>query len=472
MIVRCLCLCCALWLALPAAAQHDAGEEHDHGAEAAAEDQHPEASDAARPAMPAMPAEDHSDSAAEHPPEAEPETVLARRLNDSVAVRFAADGRERNLYFFDSRAELSAGDEIEQGPSGQTTVIMAEGGLLEMYASGHLIIDALGMERDGELLDVLRFPLVTTAELTSGLRKIRCVLPGGSQAEFIDGRITISVVPGRLRIRNEGGNPVEVRGLLTEETHSQQISGEGLLVLGRGDEVAMPYFGHRNRRLGDAGGNWAGLSLREMGSLEVEHDAQHLVVTAPVPEEGLSACTVGGVRARIPAGASLVFERQRRGAPSIVQVNGQTMEAAVDPGREAPAPVETPPPGMSAIALEQYAVAVEKGHTVEELAALGYWVSPSVQAAYEASQHPPEGDMPGMEGMDGHSASGDDAPAADELDADPHAGHHHGEAPADADADPHAEPATDHDGDHDGDGDHDADGAHGGEAPDDPDETR
>ncbi|MFT7461696.1 MAG: hypothetical protein ACI9EF_000030 [Pseudohongiellaceae bacterium] len=340
---------------------------------------------------------------------AEPETVIARRLNDSVAVRFAADGQERLLYFFDPRAELSVGDEIEQGPSGQTTVNLSDGGLLVMYASGHLIIGGLGTMRAGEVVDLLRFQLLTTAEVTSRDRKIVCELPGGIEVEFLDGRITLTVVPGRLTIRNEGGNPVMVRGLMTQEAASTVVSGEGTLLLGRGDEVAMPYFKQRSRRLGAADGTWAGLSLRDLGSLELEQDAQRLVVTSSSTAKGREAFTVGGVRTQLPGGMSFVFERQRRGAPSVMHRAGQ--QAVLQPellpeSQELTAPMAeaAAPVGMSAIDLEFFTIAREKGHSVEDLAALGFWVAPSVLAEYEK--------------MMAQADSGEDAPAAEEMGGD------------------------------------------------------
>jgi len=351
---------------------------------------------------------------------AESETVIARRLNDSVAVRFAADGSERVLYFFAPRAELSVGDEVEQGPSGQTSVVLADGGKIEMYASGHLVIHGLGSSRGGEIVDELSFPLLTTAELTSGGRKIVCELPGGSEVEFIDGRITVRVVPGRLTIRNEGGNPVMVRGLMTQEPGSTEDSGRGELTLARGDEVGMPYFRHRNRQLGPADGSWAGLSLREIGSLEVEHDAQRLVVTSHAAENRKAAFTVGGVRTRVPAGSGMVFERVRRGAPSLLQGVGQPTgsEASGEAGGEdAPgavtSPSETVPLGMTAIGFDEYVLAQQKGHSVEDLAALGYWVSPAVLAEFERLSA--EATSPEEGQMTDDPASGEDTPSADEA---------------------------------------------------------
>lgn len=405
------------------------------------------------------PAQDGRDAPA--PPASVAETVIARRLNDSVAVRFAADGSERVLYFFDPRVELTVGDEVEQGPSGQTSVVLAGGGQLEMYASGHLIIHGLGKQRGGEIVDELRFPLLTTAELTSGDRKIVCLLPGGTEAEFIDGRITVRVVPGRLTIRNEGGNPVMVRGLMTQEAGSSEESGRGVLTLARGDEVGLPYFRQRTRRLGPADGSWAGLTLRELGPLEVDHDAQRLVVTSHATDDHRAAFTVGGVRARIPAGSSMVFERLRRGAPALLQGAGQPTD--LDLGGKAPAGAEesmdtSMPPGMTAIAFDQYVIAQQKGHSVEDLAALGYWVSPAVLAEFERLAA--EADMTEAGQMADDPASGEGTPSADDA-----AGDLPEEAATEPDPDDGAAPAADE-----GSGTDDA--APEGEASDDPEDNR
>lgn len=403
----------------------------------------------------AEPAQEGRDEAA--PPASEAETVIARRLNDSVAVRFAADGSERVLYFFDPRVELSAGDEVEQGPSGHTSVVLAEGGQLEMYASGHLIIHALGKRRGGEVVDELRFPLLTTAELTSGGRKIVCLLPGGTEAEFIDGRITVRVVPGRLSIRNEGGNPVLVRGQMTQEAASSVESGRGVLTLARGDEVGLPYFRQRTRRLGPADASWAGLTLRELGPLEVEHDAQRLVVTSHATEDNKAAFTVGGVRARIPAGTSMVFERLRRGAPSLLQGAGEPFDPGLVGGDDvagAEASLNpSPPPGMTAITFDDYVTARRKGHSAEDLEALSFWVSPAVLAEYErltadAGQ------------MADDPASGEAPPSADDSAGDPPE-----EAAAEPDSDDGPAPAADE-------GSEPDDTAPEGEASDDPEDNR
>jgi hypothetical protein len=340
-------------------------------------------------------------------PAAEQEPVIARRLNDSVAVRFAADRRERVLYFFDPRAELTDGDEIEQGPSGQSTLVLAEGGLVEMHASAHLIIDALGRERGDEKIDVLRFPLLTTIEVTSGERKLLCILPGNTQVEFLNGRITVYLVPGRLRIRNEGGNPVEVRGLMTQEMNSKVVSGEGVLTLQRGDEVALPYFRQRRRALGKSAGSWAGLSLRDMGAVSIENDARRLVVSSNAQEGRAVAFTVGGVRAKVEDDSPLVFERHRRGAPTVVEAGSALVQ-------EAAVPAEVPPAGMIVVDLDAYVTAREAGYTNEQMADKNYWVPPSVQAEFDRLYGHLIDAQRGESEDAGQADSGTEPPAAEE----------------------------------------------------------
>lgn len=351
----------------------------------------------------------------------EQETVIVRRLNDSVGVRFVADKRERVLYFFDPRAELVQGDEVEQGPSGQSTVVLSEGGLIQMFAAGHMVIDALGREQGGELVDVLRFPLLNTVEVTSLDRKLICMLPGDIQAELLGGRITIKLVPGRLRIRNDGGSSVRVRGTMTQESDSTTTSGEGVLVLGRGDEVALPYFKQRNRQLGESGGYWAGLSLRDLGEVAVEQDGQYLVVTSAVEDGRDTAFTVGGVRGIIEVDSALVFERHRRGAPAVMEFVEALEIAAPAAVPRAVEPIETPPAGMFAIELSDYIEAVKRGVSIEELAELDAWVPPSVLAEFDRLQRNLLDQQGGAEEDNQDSDFGAEPPAADE-DQDAEAG--------------------------------------------------
>jgi len=342
------------------------------------------------------------------------ETVIVRRLNDSVGVRFAADKSERVLYFFDPRAELVQGDELEQGPSGQSTVVLSEGGLVQMYASGHLIIEALGKEQGGQLVDVLRFPLLTTVEVTSVDRRLLCLLPGDVQAELLGGRITIKAVPGRLRIRNDGGSAVRVRGMMTQEMDSTTVSGEGVLILGRGDEVALPYFKQRNRQLGESSGTWAGLSLRDMSDVLAEQEGQLLVVTSAVEDERATAFTVGGVRGIIEVDSPMVFERHRRGAPAVIGFGGTLAIEAPAAAPRAIQALETPPAGMFAIELPDYIEAVKRGVSIEALAELDAWVSPSVLAEFDRLQRHPPDQQGGTEDDNQDSDFGAEPPAADE----------------------------------------------------------
>lgn len=290
------------------------------------------------------------------------ELVSVRRLNDSVSVRWGVDRSEQVLYAFTPTADLAAGDEIEQGSGGQSTLVLSTGGLVEMYSSGHLVIDSLA-----EAGDVLRFPALTQVELTSGLRKLTCFLPGGARCAFLGTTVTVRVEPGRMRIRNEGSTPVEIEGNITL-TAGQPGGHAGVLNLMRGEEVHLPLFQETSSELSGGLVSWRGRALRHSGGFVLAPENEDLLVQAGSAETA-DVLTVGGVRMIPRAGQQLLIRATPRGRAAAVA-------AQIDP--------EAGPPGMITIGLKDYRRALKRGETLESLLAKGIWVPPSVRQVHEA----------------------------------------------------------------------------------------
>ena len=97
------------------------------------------------------------------------ESILARRLMDSVAVRRGPNRVETVLYPFASSANLAIGDELEQGSGGQSELFLSSGGYLELYGQSHVIV--LRLDSEG---DVLRFPLMRLLNVISVDRTVIC----------------------------------------------------------------------------------------------------------------------------------------------------------------------------------------------------------------------------------------------------------------------------------------------------------
>ena len=295
------------------------------------------------------------------------EQVRARRLNDTVAIRRGADRSERVLYSFDPTAELVAGDELEQGSGGQSTVVLSLGGLVELFSSGHLIIEQLS-----EAGDVLRFPVLTHAEITAGGRQLTCWLPGGTRCTFQDGILVVRVEPGRMRVRNDSGSPVELEGMLTLQPGVEQGGGRSTIVLERGEDVYLPLFLHApTPTLGSGLFQWQGRSLRHSGGFALGEAAGELLVEA-APGGGLDVLTVGGVRVTLGEGDALRLGGSRRGPPGAVS-NLPPPKPAARPGVL---------DGMTEISRDQYFLLRQAGRTDEELAGAGYWVPPEVVQSY------------------------------------------------------------------------------------------
>ena len=302
------------------------------------------------------------------------ETALARRLSDSVAVRIGPQRLERVLYYFSPTAELAEGDELEQGSGGHSEIGLPEGGRVQLHSTAHLVVEALGRPAggDGGLGgDVLVFPLLTKARITSFTRPLTVIVPGGANCSFQGTEIEVLTEPGRVLVRNQGGLPVEVLGLLSlerGESSNNSLSGVGRLILERGQEVVLPLF--RLLPVGRGGmlSDWDRLTLRHDGGWVFEESPGVLRVSrpedlpekAPVPADDL---TIQGVRARaIPGEALLVSNRRSSVADPLLSLADL-------------APDEESDRAGLPIGNQFLLSAVRKGVTLEQLRADGYEVS-------------------------------------------------------------------------------------------------
>jgi len=80
------------------------------------------------------------------------EQVLVRRLSDSAAVRDGRTQTERVLYYFDPTATLVQGDEIEQGSSGHTELLLDGLGHVAIYSTAH--VKLVSLSPGGDVLTV------------------------------------------------------------------------------------------------------------------------------------------------------------------------------------------------------------------------------------------------------------------------------------------------------------------------------
>ncbi len=242
------------------------------------------------------------------------ERILARRLEDTVAVRRGPDRLETVLYSFASSADLAAGDELEQGSSGQSELYLSGGGLVELYDQGHAIV--LRLDPQG---DVLRFPWLTIASMTSTDRTLICELPGGVSCRLLETQMEVRTEPGRLRIRNRGSQPIYVSGTISIERGAE---GATVLELGQGQEAIMPLVRYISDPPGSLRDAWSDLTLRHNGgfALSSSEGSALSVSLADDPEAPRDdVLTIGGVRTRLPAD-TLMVQNHRREIPESVDL--------------------------------------------------------------------------------------------------------------------------------------------------------
>jgi hypothetical protein len=259
------------------------------------------------------------------------ELVTVRRLSDVVGVREGNPPTERVLYYFEPITRLAQGDHIEQGSGGSSEIILSAGGLVAMDASAHAIlrkISAIG--------DVIEFPLLTTLEARAVDRPLSLALPGGTRCNLLNTEVYIAVQPGRMQIRNQGGNPITVLGDLLTRRGSGEGIGHGQLRLKRGEEVYIPLFEVSGTEAeGAETESWGVLPVRHFGVAELERDGGNLRVSlAEGADAGASGTvTVGGVATRPGAGRLLIRNPWHTEPP--------------------PAPVEVPEPEPAPIVEEE-----------------------------------------------------------------------------------------------------------------------
>ncbi len=193
------------------------------------------------------------------------ETVEVRRLSDVVAVREGPRSSERVLYYFNPTVRLAQGDHVEQGSGGHSEIVLSAGGLVELSATAHVVLERLAPEGD-----VLRLPLVTSLEASARERPLRLLLPGGIACDMLQTGVRALLVPGRLALRNTGSQPVVLGGDLRLEREGGDPLTRASLVLQRGEEVRMLLVAGVGEPDGELLELWGALALRHDGGVALE----------------------------------------------------------------------------------------------------------------------------------------------------------------------------------------------------------
>jgi hypothetical protein len=241
------------------------------------------------------------------------ERVPVRRMADTVAIRTGPERNEHVLYFFAASAELGAGDELEQGSSGHSQIFLSGGGFVELHGSTHVILERLDPKAD-----VLTFPLMTIAYVVSGERPIVCRLPGGFTCRMQQTDMIVRVEPGRLRVRNQGGQPIHVSGAISLEREKSY----GKLTLGQGQEAILPLLRSSvPEPPGTLRESWGVLSVRHSGKYAVKQTGADLEVEAADDPEAPAndLLIIGGVRTDVDEGV-LRLSNHRREVPDPLDV--------------------------------------------------------------------------------------------------------------------------------------------------------
>lgn len=318
-------------------------------AAAAAQDRAPPPQEAPAAAPDGRAPQEAAPAAAEH------ETVEVRRLSDVVAVREGARSSERVLYYFNPTMRLAQGDHVEQGSAGHSEITLPGGGLLQLNATAHLVIERLAPEGD-----VLRLSLVTSLEATARERPLRLLLPGGVACDILQTGVRALLVPGRMFLRNAGGQPVVLGGQLRLEREGGDPLTTSSLVLQRGEGVRVVLVAGAGEPDGAQVDLWGALPLRHDGGLRLER-AGDLLRAAPEGEAD-------------PAGLRLSVRGVRTvPRPGLVLRNPAHIELPSSP---------PPPPAdeVQALPLTE--------EQLDELRALGYVADPAPDDA------PPDDDSP------------------------------------------------------------------------------
>lgn len=261
------------------------------------------------------------------------EQVQMRRFSDVVAVRPAPGQAEHILYYFDPIADLAQGGEVEQGSGGLSEIYLSGGAKIILRASGHAVLETLAPEGD-----VVRFPLVTFVEVQGGSRPLLLELPTGVLAQVNETSLLIEATPGRLRLRNQRGDPVAVTG--PDATQPTPLA--------HGEEIIFPLIEtqapHEQSLL-----TWDDLAVRYSPGVQVTQDGQRLIVAREADGElhAEAPLSVGGVATR-PGAGQLVIRDPRvpppQTAPAAPATPAATPAPAVVPPQPAPKPGVTPAP--------------------------------------------------------------------------------------------------------------------------------
>jgi len=240
------------------------------------------------------------------------ELVTVRRLSDVVGVREGNPPTERVLYYFEPITRLAQGDPIEQGSGGSSEIILSAGGLVAMDAAAHAILRRISSNGD-----VIEFPLLTTLEARAVDRRLSLLLPGGTRCELENTEVYISVQPGRMQIRNQGGGPITVSGDLWLRRCSGEGIGHGKLKLKRGEEVHIPLFEVSGTEAEGAETElWGVLPVRHFGVAQLEREGAslHLSLASGAEADASGTVTVGGVATR-PGTTRLLIRNPRHMEP-------------------------------------------------------------------------------------------------------------------------------------------------------------
>jgi hypothetical protein len=269
------------------------------------------------------------------------EKVSVRRLSDVVAVRQGAAAVERVLYYFNPTAELAEGDQVEQGSAGHSEIIMNGGAIVTLHSSNHVIVDTLAA--DGDRLEI---PLVTRLECHVKERGLLLFLPGESTVELLNGDATVELEPGRLRIRNEGGQPVVVTGDMRPTRDQATVAEDGRVELGQGEEIRLVLVGGDVEQTGQLTDLWGAVAVRHDEDVQLQPDGAAL---RPRAAEGQppEACrlTVRGVRT-VPRAGLVVHNplHVTLKPPPDTEPAPKPEPAAAPPAAEPqPTPQPTPP---------------------------------------------------------------------------------------------------------------------------------
>ncbi len=134
------------------------------------------------------------------------EGVLVR-ITDRVRMRDAGERAFVPLEFHDRFRFLGVGGRVEVRGKGEYQMVLHNGGSIRSRGPCSLLIAAL----DDTHAD-LQFDKAENVWLTAGARPLRVRLPDGTQLEFTAGRVQLQRRGDRIRVANDGRNPIRYAG--------------------------------------------------------------------------------------------------------------------------------------------------------------------------------------------------------------------------------------------------------------------